>query len=82
MGCEAWYVGRTTQRLANRIKQHVPTSISKKSNTVKAFQYVKRMLPLFRTNQSLLTALECIPENTQTWDDINSLYVKWIITAS
>ena len=33
--CEARYVGRTTQRLADRIKQHVPTSIRKKSSTVK-----------------------------------------------
>ena len=33
--CEAWYVGRTTQRLADRIKQHVPTNIRKKSNTVR-----------------------------------------------
>ena len=33
--CEAWYVGRTSQRLADRIKQHVPTSIRKKSNTVR-----------------------------------------------
>ena len=30
--CEARYVGRTTQRLANRIKQHVHTSIRTKSN--------------------------------------------------
>ena len=29
------YVGRTTQRLADRIEQHVPTSIRKKSNTVR-----------------------------------------------
>ena len=29
--CEARYVGRTTQRLANRIKQHVPTSIRTKT---------------------------------------------------
>ena len=28
--CEARYVGRTAQRLADRIKQHVPTSIRKK----------------------------------------------------
>ena len=28
--CEARYVGRTRQRLADRIKQHVPTSIRKK----------------------------------------------------
>ena len=33
--CEAWYVGRTTQRLADRIKQHVPTSIKKKSNSAR-----------------------------------------------
>ena len=33
--CEARYVGRTTQRLAERIKQHVPTSIRKKSNSVR-----------------------------------------------
>ena len=32
---EAWYVGRTTQRLVDRIKQHVPTSIRKKSSTVR-----------------------------------------------
>ena len=33
--CEARYVGRTTQRLADRKKQHVPASIRKKSNTVR-----------------------------------------------
>ena len=32
---EARYVGRTTQRLADRIKQHVPTSIRKKNSTVR-----------------------------------------------
>ena len=31
--CEARYVGRTTQRLEDRIKQHVPTSIRKKTHT-------------------------------------------------
>ena len=31
--CETRYVGRTTQRLADRIKQHVPTSIRTK-NTI------------------------------------------------
>ena len=30
--CEARYVGRTTQRLEDRIKQHVPTSIRKKTH--------------------------------------------------
>ena len=33
--CEARYVGRTMQKLADRIKQHVPTSIRKKINTVR-----------------------------------------------
>ena len=33
--CEARYVGCTTQRLAERIKQNVPMSIRKKSNTVR-----------------------------------------------
>ena len=33
--CEAPYVGRTAQRLADRIKQHVPTSIRNISNTVR-----------------------------------------------
>ena len=32
---EACYVGRTTQRLADRIKQHVPISIRTKSNIVR-----------------------------------------------
>ena len=36
--CEARYVGRTTQRLADRIKQHVATSIRKKSNTERELQ--------------------------------------------
>ena len=33
--CEAWYIGRTTQRLADRIEQHFPTSIRKKRNRVR-----------------------------------------------
>ena len=33
--CEGRYLGRTTQRLADRIKQHVPTSIRKKSSTIR-----------------------------------------------
>ena len=33
--CEARYVGRTTQRLAYRIKRHVPLSIRKKSKIVR-----------------------------------------------
>ena len=33
--CEARYVGRTMQRLADRIKQHVSTSIRKKNTTIR-----------------------------------------------
>ena len=33
--CEARYVGSTTQRLADRIQQHVPTSIRKKRSSVR-----------------------------------------------
>ena len=32
---EARYVGRTTQRLADRIKQHIPTSIRTKNTTIR-----------------------------------------------
>ena len=33
--CEVRYVGRSTQRLVDRITQHVPTSIRRKSNTTR-----------------------------------------------
>ena len=33
--CEAQYVGCTTQRLADRIKQHVPTSIRAKITRIR-----------------------------------------------
>ena len=33
--CAARYVGRTTQKLADRIQQHVPTCIRKKSSTLR-----------------------------------------------
>ena len=33
--CDARYVGRTTQRLADRIKQHVPTSIRTKNTIIR-----------------------------------------------
>ena len=75
--CEARYVGRTTQRLADRIKQHVPTSIRKERNTV------REQPPLLCKNnnskvncesaigQHLLTNPECV--KTYTDDDF------WII---
>ena len=45
--CEARYVGRTTQRLAGRLKQHALTSIRKKSNTVR-----EQPLRLCKSNNS------------------------------
>ena len=33
--CETRYVGRTTQGLADRIRQHVPTSIRKESSAIR-----------------------------------------------
>ena len=36
--CKARYVESTTQRLADRIKEHVPTGIKDKSNTVRVQQ--------------------------------------------
>ena len=33
--CEAWYVGRTAQRLADRIEQRVPTSIRTKNTIIR-----------------------------------------------
>ena len=38
--CEGQYVGRTTQRLADRIKQHIPTNIRKKSSKRTATSYM------------------------------------------
>ena len=63
-------LGRIMQRLADRIKQHVPTSIRKKSNTVR-----KQPPHLCKTNNSkincesaigkhLLTHLECVKAYT------------------
>ena len=78
--CEARYVGRTTQRLADRIKQHVPTSIRKKSNTV------REQLPrLCKNNSSKINCESAIgqhlltnPECTKTYTDDNF----WIIVQA
>ena len=71
--CEARYVGRTTQRLADRIKQHVPTSIRKKSNTVR-----EQPPRLCKNNNSKINCESAIgrhlpanPECTKTYTDDN-----------
>ena len=67
------YVGRTTQRLADRIKQHVPTSIRKKSNTVR-----EQPPRLCKNNNSKINCESAIgqhlltnPECAKTYTDDN-----------
>ena len=71
--CEARYVGRTTQRLADRIKQHVSTSIRKKSNTVR-----EQPPRLCKNNNSKINCESAIgqhllmnPECAKTYTDDN-----------
>ena len=71
--CEARYVGRTTQRLANRIQQHVPTHIRKKSNTV-----IEQTPRLWKNNNSKINCESAIgqhlltnPECAKTYTDYN-----------
>ena len=66
-------VGRTTQRLADRIKQHVPTSIRKKSNTVR-----EQPPRLCKNNNSKINCESAIgehllmnPECAKTYTDDN-----------
>ena len=71
--CEARYIGRTTQRLADRIKQYVPASIRKKS-------YAAREQPphICKNNKSKINCESVIgqhlianPECAQTYTDDN-----------
>ena len=71
--CEARYIGRTTQRLTYRIKQHAPTSIRKKSNTVR--EQPPRM---YKNNNSKINCASDIkqhlitnPECAKTYTDDN-----------
>ena len=47
--CDSWYVGRTSQRLQDRIKQHVPKSIRSCSS------FLKRLLPARQCKSSTQT---------------------------
>ena len=73
---EARYVGRTTQRLADRIK-HVPTSIRKKSSTVREQQPRMCKNISFKINcesaigQHLITNPDC----AKTYTDDNFLII-------
>ena len=63
--CEARYVGRTTKRLADRIKQNVPTSIRTKNTTVReqpprmCKNSISKMKSYSAKGQHLITNPEC-----------------------
>ena len=71
--CEARYVGRTTQRLADRIKQHVPTSIRKKSGTVREQppRMCKNISPKINCESFIGQHLITNPECAKTYTDHN-----------
>ena len=71
--CEAQYAGRTMQRLADRIKQHIPTNIRKKSNTIR-----EQPPCICKKNNSKINCESAIgqhlianPECTKTYTDDN-----------
>ena len=71
--CEARYVGRTTQRLADRIKQHVPTSIRTENTTTKEqpLRMCKNSISKMKSDSAigkyLFTNIEC----AKTYTDDN-----------
>ena len=71
--CEARYVGHTTQRLADRIKQHVPTSIRKKSSTVRELlpRMCKNISSKINCESAIGQHLITNPECAKTYTDDN-----------
>ena len=71
--CDALYVGRTTLRLADRIKQHVPTSIRKKSNAVREqpSRICKKNNSKINFESAIGQHLIANPECTKTYTDDN-----------
>ena len=75
--CEVRYVGRTTQRLADRMKQHVPTSIREKSSTVK-----EQPPRLCKSNNSKINCESAIGQHLLTNLECGKTYTEdnfWII---
>ena len=71
--CEARYVGRTTQRIADRIKQHVPTSIRMK-NTITREQpprMCKNSISEMKSDSVIGQYLITNPECSKTYTDNN-----------
>ena len=71
--CEARYVGRITQRLADRIKQHGPTSIRKKSNTAREQppRMCKKISSKINCESAIGQHLITNPECAKTYTDDN-----------
>ena len=70
---EARYVGRTTQRLAHRIKQHVPTNIRKKNTTTREQppRMCKNSISKMKSDSALGQHLIINPECAKTYTDDN-----------
>ena len=70
--CEAQYVGRTTQRLADRIR-HVSTSIRKKSSTVREQppRMCKNISSKINCESAIRQHLITSPECAKTYTDDN-----------
>ena len=75
--CEARYVGRTTQRLTDRIKQYVPTSIRMKNTTTREQppRMCKNSNPKMNSESAIGQHLITTPECAKTYTDDNF----WII---
>ena len=71
--CEARYVGRTAQRLADRIKQHVPTSIRTKNTTIREqpSRMCKNSNSKMKCDSALGQHLINNPECAKTYSDDN-----------
>ena len=76
--CKAQYVGRTTQRLAGRIKQHVPTSIRKKSSTVREQppRKCKNISSKINFESAIGQHLNTNPECPKTYTDDNFRIIR------
>ena len=54
--CDSWYVGRTSQRLQDKIKQHVPKSIRSCSFSQKSLLPARRCISSTQTNTQSLAS--------------------------
>ena len=72
--CEARYVGRITQTLAERIKKHVPTSIRKKSNTVR-----EQPPRLCKNNNSKINCESAIGQHLQCLPKVLEYFLRFAL---